>query len=152
MTGESPEQVKSHLEALIYLLTGLGFVINIRKSITTPAQQIEYLGLLGFLGSEPVCFQDVDSAPRVFSYVYKILLSSNNLQTSSVHWPLNTSNMRAGWLLLSPSCSYIWKYNPTNEVRHGGGVWAMISRMCNIPSFWKFDPLRQTSCSSSFVY
>ena len=44
--GESPEQVKSHLEALTYLLTGLGFVINIPKSITTPAQRIEYLGLL----------------------------------------------------------------------------------------------------------
>ena len=36
--GESPEQVKGHLEALTYLLTGLGFVINIPKSITTPAQ------------------------------------------------------------------------------------------------------------------
>ena len=37
--GESPAQVKDHLEALIYLLTGLGFVINILKSITTPAQK-----------------------------------------------------------------------------------------------------------------
>ena len=44
--GESPAQVKGHLEALIYVLTGLGFVINIPKSITNPAQQIEYLGLL----------------------------------------------------------------------------------------------------------
>ena len=44
--GESPEQVKGHLEALTYLLTGLGFVINIPKSITTPAQRVEYLGLL----------------------------------------------------------------------------------------------------------
>ena len=44
--GESPEQVKGHLEALTYLLTGLGFVINTPKSITTPAQRIEYLGLL----------------------------------------------------------------------------------------------------------
>ena len=44
--GESPEQVKGYLEALIYLLRGLGFVINIPKSITTPARQIEYLGML----------------------------------------------------------------------------------------------------------
>ena len=44
--GESPEQVKGHLEALTHLLTGLGFVINVPKSITTPAQRIEYLGLL----------------------------------------------------------------------------------------------------------
>ena len=31
---------------LIYLLTGLGLVINIPKSVTTPTQQIKYLGLL----------------------------------------------------------------------------------------------------------
>ena len=88
--------------------------------------------------------------------VYKILLSPNNLHTSSVHWPLNTSNMtRAGWLLLSPSCflfSYIWNYDTTNEIQHGGGDWPMIGRMCNIPSFWKFNPLWQASCSSPFVY
>ena len=36
--GESPDQVESHLEALVYLLTGLGFVINSSKSITTPTQ------------------------------------------------------------------------------------------------------------------
>ena len=46
LMGESPEQVQGHLEALVYLLTGLGFVINIPKSVTTPTQQIEYLGLL----------------------------------------------------------------------------------------------------------
>ena len=39
--GESPEQVKGHLEALTYLLTGLGFVINISELIITPAQRIE---------------------------------------------------------------------------------------------------------------
>ena len=44
--GESPEQVKGHLEVLTYLMTGLGFVISIPKSIITPAQRIEYLGLL----------------------------------------------------------------------------------------------------------
>ena len=43
--GKSPEKVKGNLEVLIYLLTGLGFAINILKSITTPTQQIEYLGL-----------------------------------------------------------------------------------------------------------
>ena len=41
LMGELPEQV-----AVIYLLTGLGFVINMPKSITTQTQQIEYLGLL----------------------------------------------------------------------------------------------------------
>lgn len=46
LMGDSPDQVENHLKALIYLLTGLGFVINIPKSITTPSQQIEYLGLL----------------------------------------------------------------------------------------------------------
>ena len=44
--GELPDQVESHLETLVYLLTGLGFVINIHKSIMTPSQQIKYLGIL----------------------------------------------------------------------------------------------------------
>ena len=43
--GRVHHQVEAHLEALIYLLTGLGFVINIPKSITIPTQQIEFLGL-----------------------------------------------------------------------------------------------------------
>jgi len=43
--GESPSLVESHLEALMYLLTGLGFIINVPKSITTPTQKIEFLGL-----------------------------------------------------------------------------------------------------------
>jgi len=42
---ESSDLVKSHLEALTHLLTGLGFIINTTKSITTPTQQIEFLGL-----------------------------------------------------------------------------------------------------------
>ena len=43
LMAESINQVEAHLEALIYLLTGLGFVINIPKSITIPTQQIEFL-------------------------------------------------------------------------------------------------------------
>jgi len=43
--AESSDLVKSHLEALTHLLTGLGFIINTTKSITTPTQQIEFLGL-----------------------------------------------------------------------------------------------------------
>ena len=46
LMGESPNQVESHLEALVYILTGLGFVINIPKSVMIPSQQIEYLGML----------------------------------------------------------------------------------------------------------
>ena len=45
LLGESASQVEGHLEALIFLLTGLGFIINVPKSITTPTQQIEYLGM-----------------------------------------------------------------------------------------------------------
>ena len=33
------EQVTLHLEALLYLLTGLGFIINVPKSLTSPTQQ-----------------------------------------------------------------------------------------------------------------
>ena len=45
LMAESINQVEAHLEALIYLLTGMGFVINIPKSITIPTQQIEFLGM-----------------------------------------------------------------------------------------------------------
>ena len=43
--AESAEQVTLHLEALLCLLTGLGFIINVPKSVTFPTQQIEFLGL-----------------------------------------------------------------------------------------------------------
>ena len=45
LMAESAEQVTLHLEALPYLLTGLGFIINMPKSVTSPTQQIEFLGL-----------------------------------------------------------------------------------------------------------
>jgi len=35
----------SHLESLLNLLTGLGFIINVPKSVKSPTQQIEFLGL-----------------------------------------------------------------------------------------------------------
>ena len=44
--GDSPDQVKGHLETLIFLLTNLGFIINSLKSIRRPTQEIKYLGLL----------------------------------------------------------------------------------------------------------
>ena len=34
------------METLIFMLTNLGFIINVPKSIMTPTQDIEYLGLL----------------------------------------------------------------------------------------------------------
>jgi len=43
--GESPSLVESHPVALMYLLTRLGFIINVPKSITTPTQKIEFLSL-----------------------------------------------------------------------------------------------------------
>jgi len=43
--GEPPSLVESHVEALMYLLTGLGFIINVPKSITIPTQKIEFMGL-----------------------------------------------------------------------------------------------------------
>ena len=35
---ESAEQVPFYLEALLYLLTRLGFIINVPKSVTSPTQ------------------------------------------------------------------------------------------------------------------
>jgi len=45
LMADTAAQVKSHLEALMLLLTGLGFIVNVAKSVTTPTQQIEFLGL-----------------------------------------------------------------------------------------------------------
>ena len=42
--GKSPAETRDHVEALIVLLEGLGFIINREKSVLTPSQQIEFLG------------------------------------------------------------------------------------------------------------
>ena len=44
--GKTPDEVRNHTEALIALLEGLGFIINMEKSVLTTSQQIEFLGLL----------------------------------------------------------------------------------------------------------
>jgi len=46
LMANTAAQVQSHLEALMFLLTGLGFVINMMKSVTSPTQQIEFLGMM----------------------------------------------------------------------------------------------------------
>ena len=45
MIGKSPAETRDHVKALIVLLEGLGFIINREKSVLTPSQQIEFLGL-----------------------------------------------------------------------------------------------------------
>ena len=45
LMADTAAQAESHLEVLTFLLTGLGFIINVQKSITTPTKQIEFLGL-----------------------------------------------------------------------------------------------------------
>ena len=45
LMAESADQVRADLDTLVYLLDGLGFIINQTKSITSPAQQLEFLGL-----------------------------------------------------------------------------------------------------------
>ena len=44
--GKTPDKVRNHTDALIALLEGLGFIVNMEKSVLTPSQQIEFLGLL----------------------------------------------------------------------------------------------------------
>ena len=46
LMGDSLNPVESHLEALIFILTILGFIINVPKSVITPTQIFEFLGLL----------------------------------------------------------------------------------------------------------
>ena len=43
--AETKERVEEHVDALVYLLECLGFIINRKKSVLTPSQVIEYLGL-----------------------------------------------------------------------------------------------------------
>ena len=45
MMADTTIQVESYLEVLMFLLTGLGYIINVPKSVTTPTQQIEFLSL-----------------------------------------------------------------------------------------------------------
>ena len=44
--GESQDQASQHLETLLWVLQALGFTINWEKSVVTPTQQIEFLGLV----------------------------------------------------------------------------------------------------------
>ena len=42
--AESMEKVRRHLAMAIELLTGLGFIVNVKKSILVPTQELEFLG------------------------------------------------------------------------------------------------------------
>lgn len=43
--GESPDVVRDHVTAMVALLEGLGFIVNTDKSVLSPTQQLEFLGL-----------------------------------------------------------------------------------------------------------
>ena len=45
IVAESRNQALEHSQALVYLLECLGFIINTEKSVLTPYQTIEFLGL-----------------------------------------------------------------------------------------------------------
>ena len=44
--AESRKSAVQHWEVLIFLLEALGFIINKEKSILSPAQKLEFLGLV----------------------------------------------------------------------------------------------------------
>ena len=44
--AESREELERHVVALMYLLECMGYIINSKKSITNPAQTLEFLGLI----------------------------------------------------------------------------------------------------------
>jgi len=44
--GTTQKEVLQHKETVVYLLQSLGFVINTRKSVVVPTQQIEFLGMM----------------------------------------------------------------------------------------------------------
>lgn len=39
----SKEEVRRHLAAAIELLTGLGFIVNMKKSVLTPRQELDFV-------------------------------------------------------------------------------------------------------------
>ena len=43
--AESEHKAQEHAEALVYLLRSLGFIINTKRSILTPSQTMEFLGV-----------------------------------------------------------------------------------------------------------
>ena len=70
LMADTEAQAQSHLT---FLLTGLGFVINMQKSITTPTQQIEFLGLKVYsvslhlsLSGEKLHYIRKDGGPTTF--------------------------------------------------------------------------------------
>ena len=44
--AETEEMAKDHTEGLIYLLENLGFIVHPEKAVTTPTQEIEFLGMV----------------------------------------------------------------------------------------------------------
>ena len=46
LMAESKEQALDQSQAVVYLLECLGFIINTEKSVLTPDQTIEFLGLI----------------------------------------------------------------------------------------------------------
>ena len=44
--AESAAEVAQHLEVLIHVLQSLGFIINFEKSVMTPKQELEFLGMM----------------------------------------------------------------------------------------------------------
>ena len=44
--AESKELARDHTLGLIFLLENLGFIIHPEKSVTTPSQELEFLGMV----------------------------------------------------------------------------------------------------------
>jgi len=55
LIADSPAQVSEHVEAVQFVLENLGFVLNVEKSITTPSQKLEFLGLIVDTTTMQVC-------------------------------------------------------------------------------------------------
>lgn len=44
--GENKRKLQGHLASALMLLIALGFIVNLKKSIVTPTQELEFLGFL----------------------------------------------------------------------------------------------------------
>jgi len=55
LIADSPAQVNEHVAVVQFVLENLGFVLNVEKSITTPSQRIEFLGLIVDTTTMQIC-------------------------------------------------------------------------------------------------
>ena len=81
--GGSPQEATANLHTTIYLLQQLGFIINQKKSILNPSQEIEFLGLTVNSRDMTLCLpkEKIDN----IRYRCQLALSQHTIKLKSLH-------------------------------------------------------------------